>query len=81
MTPHDLINLPGAGNAEKWLRANGMWHITMTDTERIEWMMDNAMHVELRGDEIIPVFGDFFRDDLDKAASQTAMKKPKEPKP
>jgi len=42
MTPHDLINLPGAGNAEKWLRDNSMWHITMTDTERIEWIANCA---------------------------------------
>ena len=26
--PHDLINLPGAGNAEKALRNAGMWRLT-----------------------------------------------------
>ena len=28
MTPQDLINLPGAGNAEKQLRKMGKWQLT-----------------------------------------------------
>ncbi len=28
MTPQDLINLPGAGNAEKQLRKMGKWVLT-----------------------------------------------------
>jgi len=28
MTPQQLIDLPGAGKAEAWLRKNGMWRLT-----------------------------------------------------
>ena len=28
MTPQDLINIPGAGNAEKQLRKMGKWQLT-----------------------------------------------------
>lgn len=28
MTPQQLIDLRGAGNAEKWLRKHGKWHLT-----------------------------------------------------
>ena len=37
--PHDLINLPGAGNAEKALRKAGMWRLT--PMEMIEKATDN----------------------------------------
>ena len=48
MTPHDLINLPGAGNAEKWLRKNGKWadhpkDIPMGDLENIITELDDAI--------------------------------------
>lgn len=28
MTPQQLIDMRGAGNAEKWLRKNGKWRMT-----------------------------------------------------
>ncbi len=28
MTPQQLMDLPGAGSAEKWLRNNGKWRLT-----------------------------------------------------
>lgn len=42
MTPQQLIDLKGYGSAEKVLKAQGQWHTTLTDTERIEWLAENA---------------------------------------
>ncbi len=39
MTPQDLINLPGYGNAEKQLRKMGKWQLT--PLEKIAKAMDN----------------------------------------
>jgi len=75
--PHDLINLPGAGNAEKALRKAGMWCVTMTDEERIEWLAENAVSVKRLNNsqswslitERANYDPDFFRDDIDEASS------------
>jgi hypothetical protein len=40
--PHDLINLPGYGNAEKALRKAGMWR--KTKQERLEWLLGRINH-------------------------------------
>ncbi len=34
MTPQQLIDMPGAGNAEKWLRKNGKWRLNAIDQLR-----------------------------------------------
>ena len=39
MTPQDLINLPGAGNAEKQLRKMGKWQLT--PLEKLAKAMDS----------------------------------------
>jgi len=31
MTPQQLIDMRGAGSAEKWLRKNGKWRLTPTE--------------------------------------------------
>ena len=41
INPHDLINLPGYGNAEKELRKAGMWRID--PMERLERSLDDAI--------------------------------------
>ena len=79
MTPHELINLPYAGTAKKELIDQGRWNHTLTDEERIDWLAENAR--EMRRSErsqewkfeIVPCDydPDFFREDIDDAASQT----------
>ncbi len=82
MTPQQLIDMRGAGNAEKWLRKNGKWRELMTDTERIEWIATYAdrikrsihkqeWHIECSVDDDYDV--DFFRQDVDSAASKLQM--------
>jgi len=41
MTPQQLIDLPGAGNAEKQLRKMGKWQLT--PQEKIEKALDDAL--------------------------------------
>lgn len=42
MTPHDLINLPHAGMAEKQLRKQGDWLLTREETT--QKAMDDLAH-------------------------------------
>lgn len=49
MTPQQLIDLPGYGNASKHVKAMGYWRETLNDTERIEWLdghVVSVIHVE-----------------------------------
>jgi hypothetical protein len=39
--PHDLINLPGAGNAEKALRKAGLW--LLTPEEKLSRAIDDLI--------------------------------------
>lgn len=77
LSPHDLINLPGAGNAEKALREAGLWRDVMTDTERINWLAENvslmkrdtrkqSWFFETSAEYYDP---DFFREDIDNASA------------
>jgi len=77
MTPQELIDLPGYGQAVKRVKAIGAWHETMSDTERIEWLAENAeaiirndwsqsWKIVLNGDDYDP---EFFRNDIDKYAT------------
>ncbi len=50
MTPQQLIDLRGAGNAEKWLRRNGKWLLTpqeevIKQMERAQDMLSSAIEV------------------------------------
>ena len=78
MTPHELINLPYAGMARKELIAQGKWNHTITDQERIEWLAENVIYMrrvdekqawkfKTEYDDYDP---DFFREDIDDAASK-----------
>lgn len=77
MTPHQLINLPGYGSANKVVKAMGYWITTMDDTERIEWLAENVETIR-RLDHMqswkITVNGYdydsyFFRSDIDEYAT------------
>lgn len=78
MGVHELINLPYAGMARKELIAQGKWNHTLTDEERIEWLADNAREMRRSSAkqewkfETVPCNydPDFFREDIDDAASQ-----------
>lgn len=80
MTPQQLIDLPGYGQANKRVKAMGMWRETTTDTERIEWLAENAETIT-RLDHMqswkITVNGhdydsEFLRDDIDEYAAAHA---------
>lgn len=45
MTPQQLIDLNGYGQANKRLKAIGMWRVTINDTERIEWLEHHEVSV------------------------------------
>lgn len=76
MNVHNLINLPGYGQANKRVKAMGMWRETMTDTERIDWLADNVETMRRRDDQQswkFTIAGDsydreFLRDDIDEHA-------------
>lgn len=77
MTPQQLIDLPGYGSANKVVKTMGCWHVTMDDTERIEWLAENAETV-IRLDHMeswkITVNSadydpEFLRDDIDNYAT------------
>ena len=83
LTPQELIDMPGYGNAEKHLRAQGQWRATDTDAERIDFIAthvekmrraDHSMdwHFSIECQDYDP---DMFRYDLDAIASKTEMKK------
>ena len=75
MTPQQLIDLPGYGQANKVVKAMGCWHVTMDDTERIEWIEEFGATVNmLFGGEVkvTPKSGELYdvlRHAIDKAAS------------
>ena len=79
--PQTLIDLPGAGNAEKALRKAGLWRVVLTDKERIEWLAEwvQKMNLEKYGFERKFVLGDtdldadYLREDIDNAATQREM--------
>jgi len=62
MTPQDLINLPGAGNAEKQLRSDGLWRVTINDTERINWLdgMNVSVKTVVKEETLIDAIGDYW---------------------
>jgi hypothetical protein len=74
--PQDLINLPGAGSAEKDLRKAGMWRVTITDEERIEYLAYSVVKMEIPKYESKWIFSvgdtdlepDHLRDDIDELA-------------
>ena len=53
MTPQELMDLPGAGQAERWLRANGKWDRTPLEllysipedkcTNAVNYVIDEAI--------------------------------------
>jgi len=50
MTPQQLIDMRGAGSAEKWLRKNGKWLLTpqeevIKQMERAQDMLSSAIEV------------------------------------
>lgn len=85
MTPQELMDLPYAGMAEKELRLRGMWNVTATDTERLEWIAENVKHMVRHPDPIVQSWHfdvaigyydiDFLRDDIDDAASKMGKDK------
>lgn len=48
MTPQQLMDMPGAGNAEKWLRKSGKWELTAAETitEKLDLMRDQLDDIE-----------------------------------
>ena len=48
MTPQELMDLPGAGQAERWLRANGKWELTTEDILHNAASIEEAHFAELQ---------------------------------
>lgn len=48
MTPQELMDLPGAGQAERWLRANGKWKPTIRDILHIAAKHEETHFAELQ---------------------------------
>lgn len=78
LTPQQLLDLPGYGNAMSELRQDGRWRNVMTDTERIEWLAVNVSSMR-RSDDVSDwsftimtdyYDPDFFRQDIDAAANK-----------
>jgi len=48
MTPQQLMDLPGAGKAEAWLRKNGKWRLTPEEKsgKRMERLIDAIERAE-----------------------------------
>ena len=78
LNPHDLINTPGYGNAEKALRKAGLWRELMTDSERIDWLAENvskmtrsendqSWYFNIDCDDYDP---EWFRHDIDEKAME-----------
>jgi len=76
MTPQELIDLPGYGQAIKRVKAMGAWRETMSDTERIEWIEEYGATVRMleEGDFMVtPRCGELLnvlRPAIDKAATK-----------
>ena len=77
MTPQQLIDLPGYGQANKRVKAMGMWRETMTDTERLDWIEEyGATVIQDVGNETFTVtptrgeFWDILRTSIDNAATK-----------
>ena len=71
MTPQDLINLPGAGNAEKQLRKMGKWD----EAAVFDGVTEYKIKVAVKGwyepeieTQYIEVIATNKREDIDKAA-------------
>lgn len=77
MNPHELINMRGYGNAEKALRKAGKWRVTMTDTERLDWIAESTVSAKCSYDTWkftsgqTDIDAEFIREDIDNAS--TAM--------
>lgn len=48
MTPQELMDLPGAGQAERWLRANEKWELTTEDILHIAAKIEEEHFAELQ---------------------------------
>lgn len=48
MTTQELMDLPGAGQAERWLRANDKWELTTEDILHIAATIEEAHFAELQ---------------------------------
>lgn len=78
MTPQELIDLPGYGQANKHLKAMGMWRVTIDDTERIDWIEEwSAKICPCHDGELfnikptgIEMCWDVLRPSIDKAATE-----------
>lgn len=83
MTPQELMDLPFAGMSESELRRLGMWNVTATDTERLTWLAENVKNMARDNSRQYWHFDvdacyydvDFFRDDIDDAASKLEANK------
>ena len=77
MTPQQLIDLPGYGNAKRELIKQGQWHVCADDSERIEWIGRNVSAVKIDNNgkwlfdlDYFPNYDvDVLRDDIDEQAS------------
>lgn len=73
--PQTLIDMPYAGMAEKELRKAGMWRVTTTDTERLDWIAENTVSAECQFDTWkfktgnTDIDAEFLREDIDSASS------------
>lgn len=72
-----LMDMPGYGQANKRVKAMGMWRETMTDTERIEWLETyvSGMTLDDDGETYLFKMGgadcyDILADQIDKQATQ-----------
>lgn len=78
LTPQQLLDLPGYGDAKRELQSSGRWRELMTDTDRIEWMAVNVSVMRRASDLSDWSFTidpddyavDFFRQDIDAAANK-----------
>ena len=48
MTPQELMYMPNAGQAERWLRANGKWTLTTEDILHIAAKIEESHFAELQ---------------------------------
>lgn len=48
MTTQELMDLPSAGQAERWLRANGKWKLTIEDLLHIAEKHEETHFAELQ---------------------------------
>ena len=58
MTPQQLLDLPGAGNASKWCRENSYWMNEPTADEIYEWLDEKRVMVVSGGKLVIDYDGE-----------------------